>query len=327
MKAAVLKGIRDLVIEEVLEPTSLAPGMVRVEVKAVGICGSDVHYYQEGAIGSFVLESPMILGHEVGGIVVATGEGVSIPVGAVVALEPGIPCQHCRHCKSGEYNLCPDVSFFATPPVDGAMTRYVDHPAEYTFLADGLTPDEASLAEPMSVGVYGVRKANIHLGDSVAIMGAGPVGLLTALAAESEGGRVQLFDVVKERVEFARRLGFEARLFGETGTEYDVVMDCSGNKNALEFAVGHVRRGGKLVLIGMGTKEGMQLSGLDLCLRGISVEGIFRYANTFPAAIELIRRHREKLAEFTKVHISLDELPDYLSTGRYKESLKTIVDI
>ncbi|KLU59675.1 sorbitol dehydrogenase [Peptococcaceae bacterium CEB3] len=328
MKAAVLRKMQDLVIEEVPEPSSTPPGHVKVAVKAVGICGSDVHYYKEGAIGSFVVREPMILGHEVGGIIEEIGEGVDLPVGAVVALEPGIPCGKCQHCRTGEYNLCPEVRFFATPPVDGVMTGYVVHPAEYTFLADGLTPEEASLAEPMSVGVYACREASIHLGQRVAVLGAGPIGILTAMAAYAEGAIVSLFDVRKKRVEFACSLGFSAWPFRQgPDLKYDRVIDCSGNRDAIQWGQSVVRPGGKLILVGMGAKGSMLIDGLDLASRGISVQGIFRYSNTFPAAIELIRRHRGKLAAFTEKRIPLDELPTYLASNEYLGYIKTIVTV
>lgn len=328
MKAAILRDVKDLRVEEIEEPSITPPGYVKVAIKAVGICGSDVHYYKEGAIGTFVLRQPMILGHEVGGTVVEAGAGVDIPVGTVVALEPGIPCGQCSHCRSGHYNLCPDVKFFATPPVDGAMTKYVVHPAAYTFAAEGLTPEEASLAEPLSVGIYASRQADVHLGHRVAILGAGPVGILTALAVYSEGGTVSVFDVQEKRVQFARELGFSAFAFKQgPDVQYDRVIDCSGNGDAIQWGQSVVRPGGKLVLVGMGSKESMQVDGLDLALRGISVQGIFRYANTFPAAIELIRRHRQQLSAFTEQRISLDELPEYLAREEYLRHLKTIVTL
>jgi L-iditol 2-dehydrogenase len=328
VKAAVLRKTKNLVIEEVPELTATPPGCVKIAVKAVGICGSDVHYYKEGAIGSFVVKAPMILGHEVGGIIEETGEGVDLPVGAVVALEPGIPCGKCQHCRTGEYNLCPEVRFFATPPVDGAMTRYVIHPSEYTFLADGLTPEEASLAEPVSVGIYACREASIHLGQRVAILGAGPIGILTAMAAYAEGAVVSLFDIREKRVEFARSMGFSAWIFQQgPDLQYDRVIDCSGNKDAIQWGQSVVRPGGKLILVGMGSKDSMLIDGLDLASRGISVQGIFRYSNTYPAALELIRRYRDKLTAFTEKKISLDELPEYLASNEYQGYIKTIVTL
>ncbi len=326
MKAAVLRAKGDLVIEEVRAPESIPQGYVRVKVGAVGLCGSDVHYYTHGRIGDFVLKAPMVLGHEVGGTIDGVGDGVELPVGAVVALEPGLPCGLCHPCRRGDYNLCAEVKFFATPPVDGALAEYVLHPAAYTFLAEGLDSKQAALAEPLSVGVYAVRRAGIALGMTVAVVGAGPVGVLTALAAEGQGGDVQLFDVRRDRVDQAVEMGFNAQLI-ETRPhrDYDVVIDCSGSAGGLGFAQDHLARGGTLVLVGLGEEGDMQLNGLKISTRGWSVQGIFRYANTFPAAIHLIRRYRQRLEPFTQHGISVDQLSQYLAEKSYLRVLKTMV--
>ncbi|MCL6624958.1 NAD(P)-dependent alcohol dehydrogenase [Alicyclobacillus shizuokensis] len=326
MKAAVLRAVEDLVIDDIPAPEAPAPGWVQVAVRAVGICGSDVHYYQEGAIGSFVLRQPMILGHEVGGVITAVGEGVDLPVGTVVALEPGIPCGKCPQCRQGRYNLCPDVQFFATPPVDGAMTERVNHPAAFTYPANGLTPEEASLAEPLSVGIAAVGKAALHLGERALILGAGPVGLLTALAADAEGAVVTLCDVQVDRLTVAEQLGFSTLVFdAQRDAAYDAVIDCSGSGQAVAWGQRVVRPGGRIILVGMGAAGAVQLDGLDLCLREVSVRGVFRYANTFPAAIELLRRRRDVLPVFTGHRIALAELPECLRTGSFRSHVKTLV--
>ncbi|MCY0880896.1 MAG: alcohol dehydrogenase catalytic domain-containing protein, partial [Firmicutes bacterium] len=156
MKSAVLFAPHDIQIVERPEPQATPAGYVRVKVKAVGVCGSEIHYYESGRIGDHVLRSPMVIGHEIGGIVEEVGSEVpsSLRPGTVVALEPGIPCGACTFCRKGEYNFCPQIQFFATPPVDGAMQEVILHPAAYTFVADPLTVEEAALAEPLSVGVY-----------------------------------------------------------------------------------------------------------------------------------------------------------------------------
>ncbi|MBX5449715.1 alcohol dehydrogenase catalytic domain-containing protein [Thermogemmatispora sp.] len=329
MLAAVLKGRGMLEIEERPEPPSPPPGYVRVAVRSVGICGSDVHYYQEGAIGHFVVQAPMVLGHEVAGTVDAVGSGVhGFPVGAVVALEPGIPCGKCHYCRTGAYNLCPEVRFFATPPVDGAMQEYVLHPAEFTYLAPGLTTDEAALAEPLSVGVYAVREARIGIGTRVGIVGAGPVGILAALAAESAGGQVTLVDVREDRVAAARQIGLEAYVQSPPALDdCDAVLECSGSAGGLRLAQQWVKRGGVLALIGLGEAASMLLDGLDLSLRGITVRGIFRYANVMPAAIAILQRNRERLPIFLGTTIGLRRLPAFLQQKEYLKPLKTIVRV
>src|SRR5438094_66301 len=177
-QAAVLYAPHDIRIEERPVPT---PGLreVLIEVKAVGVCGSDVHYYEHGRIGSYVVRQPLVLGHESSGVIVDVGEGVSKDrIGERVAMEPGIPCGVCRECRTGHYNLCSDVRFFGTPPIDGAFTNYVILPESFAYkLPDQVSYEEGALIEPLSVGLWACRKAQLQGGDRVLITGAGPIGI------------------------------------------------------------------------------------------------------------------------------------------------------
>ena len=187
-KAAVLYGIGDLRIED--RPVPLpGPRQVLVEVASVGICGSDVHYYEHGRIGDFVVNAPMVLGHEASGVVVGRGDlARRHELGQRVALEPGVPCGSCRECRTGHYNLCRDVVFFATPPVDGALARYVTIHEDFAFaLPDHVSDDAGALCEPLSVGLWACRKAGITVGARVAIAGAGPIGASVTLVALAAG--------------------------------------------------------------------------------------------------------------------------------------------
>ncbi|KAK9862916.1 hypothetical protein WJX84_008576, partial [Apatococcus fuscideae] len=181
--AAVLHGVNDLRFEDVPMPDRLTDGYVRVEMKAVGICGSDVHYWKKGRIADFVVTGPMVIGHESAGTVVELGPGVTtLKIGDRVAVEPGVPCWHNKASREGRYNLCPDIRFFATPPHHGSLAQYVDHPADFCFpLAPNLTHEEGAMAEPLSVGVHACRRAGVCPGKNVAIIGAGPIGLITLL--------------------------------------------------------------------------------------------------------------------------------------------------
>ncbi len=326
MLAAVLKEPRRLEIEHREDPKDIPAGFVRVAVKSVGICGSDVHYYQEGRIGNFVVTQPMVLGHESAGVIDGVGQGVPLKVGQIVALEPGIPCGQCLYCRTGDYNLCPDVKFFATPPINGALQQYVVHPASFTFPADGLIPSEACLAEPLSVGVYAVRRTNLSLGNEILIVGAGPIGLATALAAESQGAHVMLTDINPERLAMARQIGFEANPSQYYQQQFDAVFECTGSQAGLSDAQRLVRSGGVIALIGMG-QSAAHLDTLDMIARGIRTIGIFRYANTYPSAIALIRRHRQRLRVFQTNHISLSDLPQFLAQGQFIHHIKTIVNV
>ena len=321
MKAAILESQKNLRIGDVKTPESIPDGYIKIRVKSVGICGSDVHYYLNGRIGDFILKSPMILGHETAGI--AVSDGVKIKKGDTVAIEPGIPCMKCSYCKSGEYNLCPDIRFFATPPVDGSMREYIVHPESFVYDASGLSTSEASLAEPMSVGVYAVRKSSIGPGSKVLITGAGSVGILTAFVAEASGAEVILSDLDQTKIDYAGKCGFNAYLNKDIREKFDAVFECSGY--AAEFAVDHTRRGGDILLVGMGDESG--ISNLKITLNEINVQGIFRYRNTYETALDIIRKNRMRLKFFTEKHVNLTDLPDYFRHGEYIKYLKTIVDI
>src|SRR5919108_3385318 len=205
-RAAVLHAPGDLRIEEreVPEP---GPREVLVEIAAVGVCGSDVHYYEHGRIGSHVVRAPMVLGHESAGRIVRLGPDVQRhAVGDGVTLEPGVPWGRCRECRAGRYNLCRDVRFFATPPIDGAFANYVTIHEDFAFaLPDSVSDDAGALMEPLSVGIWACRKAGVSPGDRVLVTGAGPIGLLALQCALAFGAtNVTTTDVSEERLEVAR---------------------------------------------------------------------------------------------------------------------------
>lgn len=188
MRASVMTGVGTLVIEDRPVPTP-GPHEVLVEVAAVGVCGSDVHYYRHGRIGDFVVEEPMILGHELSGRIAAVGEGVDpARVGQRVAVEPQHACRRCKQCKAGRYNLCPEMKFYATPPVDGAFCRYVTIDDDMAHpVPDSMSDDAAALLEPLSVAITTMRKAGIVPGSSILIAGAGPIGVICAQTARAFG--------------------------------------------------------------------------------------------------------------------------------------------
>ena len=223
-KAAVMHGTHDVRLEDVPVPEP-GPNEVLVEIRAVGVCGSDVHYYEEGRIGSFVVEEPLILGHESMGTVVALGENATRhEVGDRVTLEPGVPDGTCRECRAGRYNLCPNVRFFATPPIDGAFTNFVSINEDFAFaLPDSLSDNAGALMEPLSVGIWACKKAGVTAGDHVLITGAGPIGLVAMQVAFAQGAtEVTLTDVANERLRDrkpSRRDAHPERGRGATGGE------------------------------------------------------------------------------------------------------------
>ncbi|MCY0878414.1 MAG: alcohol dehydrogenase catalytic domain-containing protein [Firmicutes bacterium] len=331
MKAAVLMAPHDIQIVERPEPKTVPPGYVRIRVKAVGICGSEIHYYESGRIGEHILSRPMVIGHEIGGLVEEVGEGVDTTFqrGTVVSLEPGVPCGQCSFCRQGEYNFCPQMQFFATPPVDGAMQDVIVHPAAYTFPADPLSVEEAALAEPLAVGVYAARQLNIQAGDSVLVVGGGPVGLLSALAAESQGAMVTVAEINNARRKLGQQMGFSVVLPEElsVGDGYDHVLECSGSQGGLGLAFGRVKTHGQIAVIGLGDTREMQINALTIALRGLRVYGIYRYKNAFPTAVRILAIHRERLKPLLAHKITLHDVPEFFRQKRYAEALKTLVTL
>lgn len=326
--SAVLNGAHDLVIEDRTMPTP-GPDQVLVEIRAVGICGSDVHYYDHGRIGDYVVEAPMVIGHEAAGWIVGLGERVDRSrLGELVALEPGVPCRSCEQCLAGLYNLCPQVVFFATPPVDGAISQFVVIDATFAHRApEGLTPEQAAMAEPVSVGVWAARKAGISPGDNVLVTGAGPIGLLSAQVARHFGAdQVTITDVSEFRLQVAKDLGLTTQLATEPLTaEYDVLIECSGAAVALSSAMRAMARAGRVVLVGMGADE-VSISVPLVQSREITLTGTFRYANTYPLALHLIASGAVKLQDIITHHFSLTETEDALTVARRDpQSLKAVV--
>lgn len=331
-RAAVLHAAGDLRVEErgVPEP---GPREVLVEVRSVGVCGSDVHYYDHGRIGSHVVREPLVLGHEAAGVVVGAGPGASRhPTGTRVALEPGIPCGRCLQCRSGRYNLCPDVRFFATPPIDGAFTNYVVIHEDFAFpVPEGMSFDAAALIEPLSVGVWACRKGEVGAGTSVLVTGAGPIGLCALQAALAVGaGEVAVADVSAGRLEVARRLGASTTIdlmqasLASAGVSADVLLECSGADSAVGDGLAALRPAGRAVLVGMGSDE-VRLPVPLVQGRELVITGTFRYANTYPAAIALVASGRVDLDALVTDHFDLDGAEQALLAGRTRPGTVKVV--
>jgi len=273
---------------------------VLVKIKAVGVCGSDIEYYEHGRIGDFVVEKPLILGHEASGEVVEAGENVaSLEVGDRVALEPGIPCRKCEFCKSGRYNLCSDVQFMATPPVDGAFREYVVYPADFVFkIPEDASYEEAALIEPLSVGIHAVERAQLKLGDRILIFGAGPIGLLTLQVALAEGAsHAVVLDLSDARLAKAKELGADevvnvgkTDLVKEFTDDFDIVFEAAGAPTTIPKALRFVRRGARIVLIGHSSVNEAKLDPNLVITKELSIRGTYRYANTYPKALRLMQK-------------------------------------
>lgn len=322
-QASVLHGVGDVRLEErpVPEP---GPREVLVEVRSVGVCGSDVLYYEQGRIGHFVVDAPLVLGHEASGVVVRLGAQVDrLAVGQRVALEPGVPCLQCHQCRSGRYNLCPDVRFFATPPIDGAFAQYVTISADFAYpIPESMSDDAAALIEPLSVGVWACRKAGVSPGDSVLVTGAGPIGLLAMQVAGCFGAsEVTITDVNPHRLDIARRTGATVALdvrqtpLADAGITADVLLECSGVPAVIADGIRALRPAGRAVLVGMGGDQ-VALPLTTIQALELTVTGTFRYANTYPAAIALAASGRVDLDALVTGHFTLAEVEDALQASR-----------
>jgi L-iditol 2-dehydrogenase len=319
-RAAVLHEPGDIRIEERPMPEP-GPREVLVEITSVGVCGSDVHYYEHGRIGSHVVRAPLVLGHESAGRVVALGDGaVKHAEGDRVTLEPGVPCGRCRECRSGRYNLCPDVVFFGTPPIDGAFARYVTIHEDFAFaLPDALSDDVGALMEPVSVGIWACRKAGVSAGDRVLVTGAGPIGLLAMQVALAFGAtQVEISDVNERRLELATRTGATRALHAgeDEPSEADALIECSGHPGALQAGIAALRPAATAVLVGMGPGESGEVPLALIQSREIWLTGTFRYADTYPTAIALAATGRIDLDAIITGHFGLDETEAALRAGR-----------
>jgi L-iditol 2-dehydrogenase len=331
-RAAVLLRPGEVVLEE-REVPSPGPREVLVEITSVGVCGSDVHYYRHGRIGDFVVEEPMILGHEMSGRIAAVGDGVDADrVGQRVAVEPQHPCRRCKQCTSGRYNLCPEMKFYATPPVDGAFCRYVTIDAEMAHpVPDSMSDDAAALLEPLSVAIATMRKAGIVPGSSILIAGAGPIGVICAQAARAFGAaRIVVSDLVASRRERVLHFGATEVLdptvddVAALDPQVDAFVDASGAAPAVVSGIKAVGPAGRVVLVGMGAEDYALPVGYIQNME-ITVTGVFRYTDTWPAAIHLVSSGQIDLDALVTGRYDLDHVADALDSDTEPTSLKSIV--
>lgn len=301
-RAAYMTDLDKMEIRDIEMPKAGAKEVL-VELEYVGICGSDVHYFHDGRCGDYKVEGDFMLGHECAGTVVALGEGVEhLKVGDKVALEPGITCGQCEFCKTGRYNLCPDVQFLATPPVQGCYENYIAFPENMCFkLPDSISTKEGALVEPLSVGMHAANQGDVKLGDSVVILGAGCIGLVTLLACKAHGATdITVVDVIPKRLDYAVKLGAtrvingrEADAVGEVdkltdGAGVDKVFETAGSPITIQQTPYMVKNGGTIVLVGISAQEKIEYNFAKIMAKEARIESVFRYRNIYPQAIAAI---------------------------------------
>ncbi|MGI4798838.1 MAG: NAD(P)-dependent alcohol dehydrogenase [Janthinobacterium lividum] len=302
MRALVLERKDTLSIRDIDLPLVLEPDSVKIRVHTVGICGSDVHYYTHGGAGPRQVTSPMVLGHEAAGTVVELGSNVcTLKVGDRVCMEPGVPNMRSKAVLLGRYNVDPDVTFWATPPVHGCLTEFVTHPAAFTFrLPDNVSFAEGAMVEPFAVGMHAVAKAGIKAGDVAAVLGAGPIGIMIAVAALAGGcSKVFITDLHQPKLDTAGRCNgivpvnvreqdIATVLSAATdGWGADVVFEASGAPKAIESTTTLACPGGRIVIVGVPVEE-YRFDIAAALNKELRIETIFRYANVFERALNLI---------------------------------------
>lgn len=343
MKVAVMLGIGKMGFEERDVP-QIKPDEVLVRLEYVGICGSDIHYYETGRIGDYIVEPPFVLGHEPGGTVVEVGSAVSnLKPGDRVALEPGKTCGRCEFCREGKYNLCPDVVFFATPPVDGVFAEYVAHPADLCFkLPNNVSTLEGALIEPLAVGFHAANQGGAHAGQTAVVFGAGCIGLVSMMALLAEGvSRVYVVDVMQKRLDKALELGAtgvinsaECDLASEIdrlteGRGTDIVIETAGMEITTRQAIEIARKGSTIVLVGY-SKSGEMTLPMSLFIdKELTFKSVFRYRHIYPMAIDAVAAGRVNLKGIVSNIFELDDIQRAmdLSVSDKANIVKSVVKI
>jgi len=320
----VLRAIKEVTLQDIPKPSINDPYDVIIHVGSTGICGSDVHYWQRGCIGDFILKSPIVLGHESAGTVVEIGSAVkNLKVGDKVAIEPGVPCRHCDYCRSGSYNLCPDTIFAATPPHNGTLSRFYKTAADYCYpLPDHMTLEDGALCEPVAVAVQICKVGNVRAGQTVVVFGCGPIGLLVQCVAKAYAAKKVIgIDVSKSRMDLAKSvlkcadgvfspppmprtegeapdtdresewsasIAAQIKKAFQLGEGPDVVVDATGAQSCIQTGVHLCKKGGMYVQAGMG-RENVVFPITTACIRDLTIRGSIRYtAGVYPTAVDLV---------------------------------------
>lgn len=343
MKTAVMNGIGKMGFEERVIPKP-KDNEVLVKLEYVGICGSDLHYYENGRIGDYIVNPPFVLGHEPGGVVVQTGADVKhLKAGDRVALEPGKTCGHCEFCKTGRYNLCPDVVFFATPPVDGVFCEYTVHEADLCFkLPDNVSTLEGALIEPLAVGFHAAVQGGARAGQTAVVMGAGCIGLVSMMALKAMGVmQVYVVDIMETRLKKALELGaagvvnaaetdaVKAVLELTGGHGCELVIETAGAEVTTRQAVYMAKKGAAIVLVGY-SKSGEMTLPMSLILdKELTLKSVFRYRHIYPMAIEAVAARKVNLKGIVTNEFTLDDIQkamDY-SVNNKSEIVKAVIKI
>ena len=329
MRVAIMTDVGKVEMTEREIPTP-KDDEVLVRIEYVGVCGSDLHYYEAGGIGANIVKPPFVLGHEAGGTVVEIGAAVKhLKVGDRVALEPGKTCGKCEFCKTGRYNLCPDVIFFATPPVDGVFQDYVAHEADLCFkIPDNMDTMEAALIEPLAVGFHAAKQGGAQAGQTAVVTGAGCIGLVSMMALKAMGvSKVIVVDVMQKRLDKAMELGATAVINGREqdtiaevlrltdGKGADLVIEAAGTEITTRQAIHFTKKGATIVLVGYSASGELTLP-VSLALdKELTFKTVFRYRHIYPMAIEAVASGKVNLKGIVTNIFDLDDIQNAMDSS------------
>ena len=343
MKVAVMLEIGRMGFEERPIP-EIKPNEILVKLEYVGVCGSDIHYYETGRIGNYVVQHPFVLGHESGGTVVKVGQDVKhLKIGDKVALEPGKTCGHCHFCREGKYNLCSDVVFFATPPVDGVFAEYVAHEADLCFkLPKNLDPLEGALIEPLAVGFHAANQGEAHAGQTAVVFGAGCIGLVSLMALKAEGvNTIYVVDIMEKRLEKALEIGATAVINSSkinpieeinkltAGEGVNLVIETAGTEITTCQAINVAQKGSNIVLVGY-AKTGEMILPISLAIdKELTFKSVFRYRHIYPMAIEAVASGKVDLKSIVTNIFDFDDIQSAMDMSVSDKSsiVKSVIKI
>lgn len=341
MRTCVLSDVGELSVVDREQPTPDADEVL-VRIDRVGICGSDLHYYEHGENSGNSVDFPHVLGHESAGTVVEVGSNVtSVSASDRVAIEPGIPCGECAYCTAeGEYHLCKEMQYMSSPPVDGALTEYVAWPADLVYpLPEEVSLREGALAEPLSVAMHACERGDVADGDTVLVTGGGPIGQLVSEVAMARGAEVVLTDIVETKLELAEQRGVDhtVDVTSEDAVSVirehvdsegvDVVIESSGAESAIDMTTDAVRRGGTVVFVGVPIDADLPTDVVGLIGDEVELKGSFRFSGTYPDAIDGIRTGRFDVDSIVSFEQALEETQAAFERALEPENVKGVVRV
>jgi len=343
MKAMMLTGIRKMELREIPEPEIVKPDDVLIRMLVSGICGSDIHYYTQGQIGSQVVSYPFSVGHEGSGMVVKTGSAAGrVKPGDIVAIEPAMPCHECDQCLSGRQHTCRKSRFLGCPgQAEGCLREYIVLPESSCIpLPQELVPDHGAISEPLAIGVYSVRKAFRTQGLDIGILGFGPIGMSVMLALKAEGaGRIMVSEKIDARLAIAGKEGavslinplresVRERIAREAPLGLDIVFECCGQQDAMDDAVKILKPGGRLIVVGIPEFENWSVNVEDTRRKEISVQFIRRQVDCVETAIELMRTGRADTGNMVTHRFRLEQAKEAFDmVAAYRDGvMKAMID-